>query len=125
MPQPVKSLKHLELMPGTLHRRTQLAAWIAVIAVQWTSIENDLAELFVALLDEDDRTALDIYLGMHDQKVRRAAFHTLARSKLEPASAQALYDLHNRVDKIASKRNRIVHGFWIISDDHPDGLILL
>lgn len=125
MPQIIKSIKHLDTDPGAILRRPTLAAMIAAVASNWTRVENDLAELFVGLLGEDEDAALAIYLELIDQSVRKAAFDALARTKLKPESLQQFEALFNKVRKKAKQRNRMVHGFWAVSNEHPDGLILL
>src|SRR3954447_17962608 len=125
MPQPVTGLKHLVIRPAELAQRPELAARIAAIAAQWTMIESDLAELFVALLGADENAALSIYLEFFDRGVRRIVFDTLARSRMERDTLKAFRTLFDKINAKSKARNTIVHGFWAVSDDHADGLILL
>jgi uncharacterized protein YutE (UPF0331/DUF86 family) len=119
MPQPITGIKHLDTRAEALSERPELAARIAAIAVQY------LAELFVALLGREEEAALAIYLELVDQNVRKAAFDALARTKLDAAALADFASLYERFRKVAKKRNRIVHGYWAISEDHTDGLLLL
>jgi|tagenome__1003787_1003787.scaffolds.fasta_scaffold20904241_1 hypothetical protein len=126
MPQPVRDLKlkDLDTHAEALVRRPELAARIAAIATQWTRIETALADLFVVLLGREEEAALAVYLELIDRNVRKAAFDALARIKLDSGLVEEFELLYKKVAKHARKRNRIVHGYWAVSDNYPDGLLL-
>lgn len=125
MPQPVRKLKHLTLDPDSLMQRPVPMAMLAVVAVRWTAVERALAELFVGLLRREDMGALAIYGELIDQNVRKAAFDALARTRLEPESFVAFQRLYAKVQKKSKKRHRMIHATWGISDEHPDGILLV
>jgi hypothetical protein len=58
-------------------------------------------------------------------QIRKAAFDALAKTKLDPVIRADFEAIHRRINKRAKERNKIVHGYWAISNDHPDGLLLL
>ena len=125
MTQVIKGVGDLNLEPEAILQRPELAAMIAAIAARWTRVEGSLAELFVALLPKEASAALAIYLEMFDQNVRKIAFDAIAKERLASDSFEGFQRLFNKIRKKSKERNRFIHGFWVISESHKDGLLLI
>jgi hypothetical protein len=110
--------------PGCLQERPNIALGIALIASHWADIELLLGIMYTYLLAGQEPTALSNYFSQRDLNKRRAMCHHAAKLKLSPDLVSELSDLYDKVSKVATERNTIVHGLWAITDSKPDSVLL-
>ena len=137
MPQPVDvsgAKPHRQLL-----QRPELAAHIAAIAAQWTSVEERMAELLSAAFGhstKDDLGAHSISRNWVALTAIRETETNRVRLKIIDATLGAILkdraadlfaeweEIRDELNKRGRERNKVVHGNWSLSDEYPDDLIL-
>jgi hypothetical protein len=127
MPQPFKRRpkQKVKIAPGVVLMRPALALMIANIAAQWAKLEQSLSLPFATLLSGQEPSALAAYHSFFDTGMRHTQFMNVAKYKGVPQPLLEEADqLHMRVRKTGTRRNKVVHGVWGICDDRPKTLLL-
>jgi hypothetical protein len=80
----------------------------------WDLLELAVFNLFHKLVDTDIATALTLMHSGIDLRTLRNIIQQLGQNRLQTKDQAILTDILRRVDKAATKRNRIVHGAWML-----------
>jgi hypothetical protein len=127
MPQPFRRRKNqvVSIAPEVILERPALGVLIAHIAGQWSKLEQSLTLSFATILSGQEPSALANYNAIFDIGLRHTQFLTTAKSKGLPQPLIEESDqLHARVRKAATRRNKIVHGIWAVCPDRPGSILL-
>ncbi len=103
--------------------RPELAVWIARVATGWSRIEERLGYIIVQLLGAEAHTGMKMYQALSGAGAQKAVLRALARDRLSQEMQDELEALLSDYKKVAGKRNKIVHGHWDTSENHPDELV--
>ncbi len=80
----------------------------------WGDVEGGMAELIRKLLDTDMTTSQIVIRALADMRVQREMAEELGKHRLTKNSLTFLTRILDRVKSMATKRNRMVHGKWIL-----------
>jgi len=133
MPQPLRKPTQITHTPLTLHKtRKEHAALIGLVAAEWSGLEGHLSHMlsFGLFGLSTDESAVAPVIG--------AVFATLesinqrlalTERVLKPRVSSTLHKhfvetIAPEVRKRAKERNAVVHGYWGISPEYPDHIIL-
>lgn len=124
MPQPIKrKLKHLELHGEHLLAKSELASRIGVLTAEWSKAEMLISLVFAATTEVPLTVAVDCLSSVVNFKARvdvvMAAVQFIQDEKTKSNAVSCLEQLKKRSDE----RNRVAHGIWGWSEDHPNKLI--
>lgn len=123
MKEPPVLTKRVQLISDgdILPERPELAVKIAQIAASATELDVRLGLLLSELIGDESGAALAMFLNL--KSARRHALHAAAEFKLEADVLRCFNKIMNRVSKISSKRDQVVHGHWAYTNSYPDALI--
>lgn len=86
----------------------------------WGIVEIEMASLIRKLLDTDMTTAQIVIRALQNMQTQRELALELGKHRLKKATdVKALDKLMGRVKSAATRRNRIVHGAWILFLEMP------
>src|ERR1700730_2897686 len=80
----------------------------------WGDVESAVAEVIRKLLDTDITTAQIVIRALPDMRAQREMIAELGKHRLVDEHRANLDGLMSRVKSAATKRNRLVHGKWIL-----------
>ena len=80
----------------------------------WDQLEIALFTLFHKLIDTDITTATTLFYSGADLRRVREIIRQLGKNRLQPQEQTVLNSLLRRVERSATKRNRIIHGHWTL-----------
>ena len=80
----------------------------------WNQVEHGLSQLFTKLIDTNQDAAYIVFHGIPDAGARRRILEALANSRLNKAGQKKLFDLMERLANATQRRNRIIHGEWMM-----------
>lgn len=104
-------------------QRPQLAVLIARVATGWSRVEERLGFIIVQLLRAEAHTGMKMYQALTSSASQFSVLRAVARDRLDTEMQQRLDDLLADYKKVARKRNKIVHGHWDTSPQHPNELV--
>ncbi|WP_146422831.1 hypothetical protein [Humitalea rosea] len=107
-----------------LEQRPALSIGIAKICTQWSWLEQNLAILFVNALAGAQGAALAIYNTFVDRRLKSEAFKAVIAARKSDELNQKSGALFINVDKLAKRRNYIIHGAWSALERRPNSLLL-
>ena len=118
--------KGFHLTPDAPVHRPHLAIDIARVATYWSDVELFWSIAYAYLMSgKNDTDAFAEYYGLRDWRKRRKLFFSQAKTHSLPSILRdEATDLYTEFEKTAHARNRIVHGTWAWSEEHPDSLFL-
>ena len=96
---------------------------IARIATGWSRVEERLGSIVVRLLQAEAHTGMKMYQALTSSASQRAVLRAVARDRLNQEMMDRLEALLSEHKVAARKRNKVVHGHWYVSDDHPNELV--
>lgn len=105
--------------------RPELAIKIAVVANTWTSIEGHMAYALGAMIGADHRVALAILTKVQTATAKSQMIRAVGKAALDARLQPELEVLLKSFDRLAPRRNKVIHGLWGISDAEPAGLLWL
>lgn len=127
-PQPllkVCSAATVELSPQRVIERPQVAAWIAECIACWSIVETHTSRLFTLLLDVNVEAGMELYNQFGGASLKENVIKALARSKLHRKDFEIIDALLKVINSHQKTRDKIAHWYWGISDQVPDGLVLI
>jgi hypothetical protein len=127
-PQPllkVCSNATVELSLQRVIERPQVAAWIAECIACWSIVEYETSRLFTLLLDVNVEAGMELYNQFGGASLKESGIKALARSKLHRKDFEIIEALLKAINSHEKTRNKIAHWYWGISDQVPDGLVLI
>jgi hypothetical protein len=80
----------------------------------WGNVERAVAELIRKLLDTDMTTSQVVIRALGDMRAQRELAAELGKHRLIDEDRPDLDGLLQRIKSAATKRNRLVHGKWIL-----------
>jgi hypothetical protein len=126
-PQPLLKIcpnAGLSFTPESVIDRPEVAAWIGQCMACWSWVETQTSRLFTLLIEVNVEAGVELYnLGFASVKVN--AIRVLARSKLATPHYKLIDALLKVIESQEKTRNKIAHWCWGISDQIPDGLVLI
>ena len=87
---------------------------------RWGNVEVAIAELIRKLLDTDMTTSRIILRALGDMRVHHEIAAELGKHRLNNSDYGNLQKLLDRVKTAATRRNRIIHGTWIMHIEMGD-----
>ena len=105
--------------------RPELAIKIAVVANTWTSIEGHMAYALGAMIGADHRVALAILTKIQTATAKSQMIQAVGKAALDARLQPELENLLRSFNRLAPRRNKVIHGLWGISDAEPAGLLWL
>ena len=106
-----------------LDQRPALATRIARIAVLWSRVEERLGCVTVQLLGAEPIAGTRMYEALTSSADRVALLRAIAQDRLDEEMRGRLESLLVRYADVRWKRNKVVRGYWYVSDEHPDDLV--
>ncbi len=128
MPQPLSSFGTLRctFYENDIEKHPHLAVEIVRILTAWAHLETKMGAIFSQLLGGENENGVAIYnvvsnMGAHtvDQ-----VFGAVERVALASAEREVCFALRLITRGVRDLRNPIAHGFWGLSPDIPDALLL-
>jgi hypothetical protein len=89
----------------------------------WSRMEGFVRLIFRDLLDTDWEVATAVFASMGTKQMKDVLL-ALGSIRLTPDGAKRLVNLGERLAKLNTKRNNIVHGTWVVNvlmNDAPEG----
>jgi hypothetical protein len=124
MPRSLPKDSKISTSPGwPLDRRPTLATCIARIAVLWSRVEDRLGCVTVQLLGAEPIVGTRMYEALTSSADRVAVLRAVAQDRLDEEKRKRLEDLLSRYAEARWKRNKVIRGYWYVSDEHPDELV--
>jgi len=80
----------------------------------WGQIDHALRKVFSKLADTNQAASYILFQGTTDAGARRQIIEALGNSRLKKADQTKLASLLERAKTAAGRRNRIIHGDWLI-----------
>ena len=80
----------------------------------WGQVEGALLDLFQKLLDADPTSSRTVFTALGAPRVIRETLLSLGEQRLETKDFGTLSKLMDSLKGAATKRNRLVHGNWLI-----------
>lgn len=127
-PQPlltVCSNATVELSPQRIIERPQVAAWVGECIACWSIVEHETSRLFTLLLDVNVEAGMELYNQFGGASLKENGIKALARSKLQRPDYEIIDALLKMIKSQEKTRNKIAHWYWGVSDQVPDGLVLV
>ncbi len=128
MPQPLSAFntKNVTFYPNSPDQYPYLAAKVVVVLAAWAHLETKMGWIFSQLLGTEEEKGIAIYnavsnMGAHTVEQVFRAVTAIALSQPQQDFAHALRIITSRV---RDQRNPLAHGFWGLSPDIPDALLL-
>lgn len=87
----------------------------------WDQVEGQLLPLFTAMLGTHQNATLVLLRVGIDQPTLRNILEAIAALRLKPKARESLLALLRRWKSASTKRNRIVHGHWMLSIKMVEG----
>ena len=84
-----------------------------------------LGYLLAAILKSDAEIAMAMFMSIKSEPGRKAAMLAAASMCIPQWQVQRFEQLLDRVFRTGAQRDRVIHGLWAVSENHPDALILL
>lgn len=112
-------------------QRPECAALIGAIAVEWVHMETVLARIYSYLVngvnpfgrDLGEVIAAESFDLVPSLQVKRTILLAAARRRFDNDLVDRFAGLLKQYQEAATKRNDIIHGTWLLSDEYPDKLI--
>lgn len=131
MPQKLADGYALKWEPKLLRKRPEHALGIALVASEWTALENQLIFAFTFCMfamhgtsATSGRMAQAAWYSLDSLPARLKLLTNIARDRLSPDQCEAWKKLQKDIRSRADERNRVVHGHWLTCDKYPADLIL-
>jgi len=102
-----------------MKERPDLAVFIARVAVGWSRVEERLGYIIVQLLRAEAHTGMKMYQALTSSAAQFGVLRAVARDRLDKDMQDKLEELLADYKKVAKQRNKIVHGHWDTSEQHP------
>jgi len=137
MAYPLKTNCSVNLGPGVILKRPELAAQIGSICADWAFIEDNLAGFYSELMGfylpttpgfiaPSHPVGLQIFEEVLTIHSRTRLVYKLAEWVIkEPLILAQTRAVLNKIKKVSKGRNTVAHGVWGITDSEPDALILI
>lgn len=109
------SPKYPNRAPPPEERDRTLGAFIDA----WDSLDQHAKQVFSALLGVPNEIAKIVFGLSWESNRFRQMLSILGKARLQDVDVRALNSLGSRLDKMATWRNRIVHGHWYAIQGHP------
>jgi hypothetical protein len=93
-----------------------------VIAV-WSEIDHEMGGIFGAALGADAELGIELYVAIQNNAPRKAVMIAGLRARLDKAKANKVEEFVRDLKKPREKRDKIAHGLWGTSPNHPDCLV--
>ncbi|GAK44679.1 hypothetical protein M2A_1178 [Tepidicaulis marinus] len=87
---------------------------LGVYMRKWGQVEMAVASLIRKLLDTDITTSQIVIRALNNMQAQREMAAELGRHRLKKADQENLERLLEKLKKAATRRNRIIHGTWIL-----------
>jgi hypothetical protein len=127
-PQPLLKLypnAGISFTPESVIERPEVAAWIGQCITCWTWVETQTSRFFSLLPDLNIEAGMELYNSFGGASLKQNGIKILARSKLPRQSFEIIEALLKVIDSHQKIRDKIAHWYWGISDQIPDGLVLV
>ncbi len=111
--------------PELTINRPEVAAWIAQCITCWSWVETQTSGLFTLLLGLNVEAGMELYNSFGGASLKENGIKILARSNLERADYEIIDALLKVVNSHQRTRDKIAHWYWGLSDQIPDGLVLI
>jgi len=97
----------------------------------WSALEQSLALHFATITmggkgGADGNTfyiALESFDAVLTTRNKRQIFLTACRRRFEEPLIKQIDKLLEKVERVAARRNRVIHGRWRVSPDYPEALV--
>lgn len=96
---------------------------MARIVARTTIIDTLLISFIMTTMRTEAEIATELFNAVESDSVKNSLLRTMAARTLEPEKSDEFSALLRRVNERKAERNKIAHGIWGISDEHPTGLV--
>jgi hypothetical protein len=124
---PERNRETILFPPERVMERPAVAAHIAQCIVCWSLVEIETSRLFTRLfgLGPDFEAGVELYNQFGGASLKENAIKVLARSGRGRACYEIIDALLKVINSQQKTRDKIAHWCWGISDQIPDGLVLV
>jgi hypothetical protein len=127
-PQPISKIApkaRISFNPYWFLERPEVAAGIGQCIMRWATVETQVSHIFTVLAGLNSEAGVELYNAFGGASLKDNSIKVLARSRLEPSDCKIIEALLKVVQSHQKIRDKIAHWYWGMSDDIPDGLILI
>jgi hypothetical protein len=102
----------------------EMAAWMAVVMNAWSNLEIELGRSLATFLGTQPKVGLAIYEAIYSGPLRRSVLMKVAKaSDSGELEAKVFCELVNLLKELGEDRNKVAHGIWGYSLQHPNALL--